>query len=218
MLKTTSNNFKKTFLLAFTRELIINSAPTDFFKLKHLLEQEKKPSEKFKTKIKEKVKLKLPKKEISEMIRIPSVPRQIQRPVKQVLPQKPLSVPRPERLPQQFAHLKPSFQKVEIDLGKLNDFVNDSKVKVIECNRPDSKIQVSGAMGTKPTNVSLSKEEIDEIIQKFSEKGKVPIDEGLNKIIVGNLVLNAIVSEEATTKFTIRKMATMPLKRPFYGR
>ncbi len=215
MLATSSSDFKKKFILEFTRELIINSSPMELFKLEHILKDEKKLENKFVSKIKEKVKLKAPKRDISreDMSRMPSVPKFIQRPSRaQPLPQKPLSVPRPRRLPPQFQHLRPTFQKAEIKLGKLDPFINDSQVKNIECNGPDSQIQVSGNMGTKPTNVTLTKEEIEEVLQKFSEKGKVPIDEGFNKIIVGNLILNAIVSEdeESETKFTITKMSSPP--------
>ena len=69
---------------------------------------------------------------------------------------------------------------------------------------------VHGSMGTKPTNLLLKKEEIDEIIKKFSEATKIPQNEGIFKAVVGKLILSAIISETIGSKFVIRKMMYGP--------
>jgi type IV secretory pathway ATPase VirB11/archaellum biosynthesis ATPase len=79
-------------------------------------------------------------------------------------------------------------------------------VKNIECSGPDEKIIVSGAMGRKPTSITLSKEQIDEIIERFSQATRIPVSEGIYKVVHGNLILSAIVSEIIGSKFIIKKM------------
>ena len=113
-------------------------------------------------------------------------------------------------MPQTFQYLKPTPTNTEIDLGRLNAFAQDPLVKVIECNGPDENIIVHGSMGTKPTNIILKKEEIDEIIKRFAEAAKIPQDEGIFKAVFGKLILSAIISETVGSKFVIRKMMYTP--------
>ena len=65
-------------------------------------------------------------------------------------------------------------------------------------------------MGTKKTNIILSREEVDQIIKKFSETTKIPIQEGIFKVVVGKLILSAIISEVIGSKFIIKKMMYAP--------
>jgi hypothetical protein len=65
---------------------------------------------------------------------------------------------------------------------------------------------VQGAMGTKKTGIVLSKEEIDETVQRFSRETRIPIQEGIFKVVVGNLIFLAIISEIVGSKFIIKKM------------
>jgi len=122
-----------------------------------------------------------------------------------------LRIPEPI-LPFTFQYLHPYPTPKEIDLGKLNPLVGDSLVRVIECNGEDEPLVVEGNMGRKITRIILSKEEIEEIIKRFSEEGKIPVRQGIYKIVVGRLIFSAIVSEIVSTKFIIRKMI-FPLKQ-----
>ena len=120
------------------------------------------------------------------------------------------------KLPPQFAYLRPyATNKIELDLGELNPFLADSAVNAIESNGPDKAVIVKGAMGTKPTNVILSEEEIENIIQVFSKKSKIPANEGAVKIVLGKYELSAIISEETGSKFIIKKLpsAQLPANR-----
>ena len=80
----------------------------------------------------------------------------------------PLIIPK-SRLSPRFQYLKPIPTKLEIDLGKLNPLIKDPLVKNIECLGPNQKIIVSGMMGRRKTDVTLSRDEIEQIIKKFSE-------------------------------------------------
>jgi len=215
MLKQTSKEFRKLFLLKFTKQLIDAYAPEDIAKLERILKKEDKKGTTIHGESKELIKSIIHEKEkelnflekkrdISERNsnlkkRFNSLRRT--RPV--------LRIPE-TRLPQTFQYLKPTATNTEIDLGRLNAFVKDPLVKVIECVGPDENIIVHGSMGTKPTSIVLKKEEIDEIIKKFAEAGKIPQDEGVFKAVVGKLILSAIISETVGSKFIIRKIMYAP--------
>ncbi|MDP3986727.1 MAG: hypothetical protein Q8P81_00705 [Nanoarchaeota archaeon] len=109
-------------------------------------------------------------------------------------------------LPETVRHIKPVPRPERINLGRLNKLLNDPFVKTIECNGPDEKIVVIGVMGRKITLISLSKEEVDDVLLVFSELGKIPLKPGLFKVVFGNLMLSAIVSEIAGSRFSIQKM------------
>ncbi|MDO8528934.1 MAG: hypothetical protein Q7S06_03530 [Nanoarchaeota archaeon] len=109
-------------------------------------------------------------------------------------------------LPPKFQYLHPYPVPKEIDLGRLNPLIKDSMVRVIECNGEDEPVIVEGTMGRKTTKIVLNKGEIDEIIKRFSEEGKIPVRHGIYRIVVGKLIFSAIISEIVSTKFMIKKM------------
>ena len=110
------------------------------------------------------------------------------------------------RLPPTVQYLKPTPMHVEVNLKKISPLVKDPLVGIIECNGPGENIYVTGTMGRKRTGIILNKEEIEEVIRTFSENTKIPIEDGMNKIVFGKLVLSAIVSEVIGSKFIIKKM------------
>jgi hypothetical protein len=125
-----------------------------------------------------------------------------------------LRIPAP-KLPKGFEHLKPMpIHGKTIDLGKLNLFLQDPKVASIEINGPDEKVFVDGVMGKKPTSVVLAKEEIDEIINKFSSATKIPASEGIYRVVFGNLMLLAIISNVIGSKFVIKKIQNQGTQIP----
>jgi len=114
-----------------------------------------------------------------------------------------------DNLPAHLQYLKPTgppTKKLDIDLGKLNPFLQDPNVREIETEGEDEVVTVKGTMGKKPTSVKLSKEEIDEILDKFSKEAKIPKTEGLFKVTLGNLILTAMVSEAISSRFIIKKI------------
>jgi len=130
-------------------------------------------------------------------------PRSISRAMK-------LSIPEPQ-LPIRFQYLKPIPGAKEISLGKLDPLLQDPRVRVIECNGPGQDVLVVGGMGTKPTGIILSSEEIEEVINRFSQAAKIPVFEGVFKVVVGKYIFLAVISEIVGSKFTIRKMvASIP--------
>ncbi len=216
--------FNEFFLIEFTKELIRNYSKIYPFEPK--VEEEKKPE---KEGIKEKVRKEIEKEEKKkELVRKKGVLslgklnlEELRKPPKKipfktplrrkhifprrVSPMKLLRIPEPT-LPPQFQYLTPAPGTEEIDLSKLNPFVKDPLVKIIECPGPGEHIFVYGAMGRKPTGIILSKEEIDDIINRFSKATKIPVIKGIYKVVVGRLILSAIISDVIGSKFIIRKM------------
>jgi hypothetical protein len=119
---------------------------------------------------------------------------------------RPLFIPEAP-LPPTVQYLQPSPTNILINLGKLEPLAQDPKVRTIECNGPDEPIIVKGSMGTRTTNIILNKNEINEVLLKFSQISKIPLSEGIFKIAAGRYVISAIVSEIVGSKFLIRKMA-----------
>jgi len=222
-----SEDFRKKFLFMFTRELINNFGKKEIIKLQSIVEEKRKieiplketprqiiqikPSPIFKREILEPQKI-IPKKiETREKIVAPTRPM-IQRQIMPPISNKILFIPEPT-LPKHLEYLKPTAtaltENIEIDLGKLNPLLKDPAVRIIE-GSPDERVRVMGTMGTRVTDIFLSKEEIESVINKFSEISKIPTIEGVYRVVVANLNLSAIISEVIGSRFVIKKIISPP--------
>lgn len=220
MLKSTTKDFRKYFLLQFTKEMI---KATDTYKT---------------LSIKKQVKITLQNKENRPPVQLyrtpPRVP--IRKVVNKMIRQKthrddrrvaqmkdeqpfenffkpdamrrgPSVLKIPElSLPQTVQYIRPVAGQKEIDLGKLNPLIRDPLVRTIECNGPDQKVVVTGAMGRKATPITLAKEDIDNVVSNFSEASRIPAQEGFYKVAVGRLIISAIISKIVGSKFIITKL------------
>lgn len=207
MLKQTSKEFRKLFLLTFTRELIRNSEPEAIFQLQKILKKESQGDKERKELVKDILKEKeknlfmIKQKNQAHILKEKQNLRNNLETLKKINPV--LKIP--ETKYQTFDYLKSDSRKPEIDLEKLNPLIQDPSVKIIECDGPGENISVRGAMGEKPTKINLNRDEIEHIIRKFSEVANVPVKEGVLKTSVGRLSFSAIVSESVGSKFVIRK-------------
>jgi hypothetical protein len=109
-------------------------------------------------------------------------------------------------LPPHIQYLRPTPMNKDIDLGKINPLINDQMVRTIECYGQDENLVVKGAMGVKKTSIILGKEEVEDIIQRFSKETKIPVQEGVFKVVAGRLIFMAIISGLVGSKFVIKKM------------
>ena len=185
MLEETSQEFRTNFLLAITKQMIIQSTPSDVWKLQAELEEEQPE-------------LLINKEPFKKSILHKRLTLPIQRP--------PLTIsskPLPPRL--QYIQPAPSQTPIELDLGKINSLIQDPAVQSIECNGSGTEITVK-TPSPKKTKIILNKEEINNIINKFSQAAKIPLEEGVFKVAIGKLVLTAIVSGVVGSKFIIKKM------------
>ena len=234
MIGSTSKEFRSLFLLKFTEGLLRNSVPKETFELKEVLPQNvvHQPIRKIILPTPKKT-----KKEIRHIIKekekkfTPISEKQI-RPLRKIKPLRPIRrrrllvkgkrLPRNSvltspatKIPAHLQYLKPLPTKENIDLAKLNSLIKDPVVRTIRCNGEDENLLVVGAMGTKKTNIILSKEEINEVIQKFSQVAKIPVSPGIFRVALGNLIFSAVVSDVISSKFIIEKMVWDDLTNPY---
>jgi len=197
MLKQNYQKFGSLFLHKFTQELIKN------YKKNYLIEE-----------------VKIPKKfEFKQVPRSPIIPlkKNSFQKVKEFLIPRGINAEKTPRvliipetkLPPQLQYLKPLPLNKEIDLGKLNQFIKNPAIKTVECNGPNEKIIITTPT-RKTTEVTLSKKEINEVIDKFSKAAKIPPNEGIFEIAFGKLMLSAIISEVIGSKFIIKKIFPKP--------
>ncbi len=231
MLEQTSKDFRASFLLMLTKEIIEHTETYKSLKIKKEIKEfdikeKKEPAltegvrkeEVRKEEIKELVKERIKKEseKISEMKKTGLLPylRTISKPMENLTQMRArikkippiLRIPEPA-LPETVSYLKPIPTSENLDLVKLSILIRDPLVKIIECNGPEENIIVIGMMGRKPTPIKLSKEEMNEILKKFSGASRIPLHEGLFKAAVGNLIMSAVISEIAGIKFVIRKIS-----------
>lgn len=133
-------------------------------------------------------------------------PREINRPA---LQQARLTIPE-QKLPIHLQYLQPTPTNKDIDLGKLTPLIRDPMVKIIDCPGPEQNLVVTGNMGIKKTGIILGRDEINDIVEKFSKESKIPVHEGVFKVVVGRFIFLAIVSEIIGSRFTLRKMIAPP--------
>ncbi len=211
MIKNSSKDFKRKFLLAFTNQLIRAHTPRYFLdqqikgRIKEVDQEKQSQETKFKT-------LKELKKEVPELFNKPYFKRTQE--IRET-PMKILRIPEP-KLPPHLQYLRPTAKSdVKINLGKLNPLLADPQVKSIECNGENQKVIVRIPQ-PKPANIQLTKEEIDNIIDKFEQESKIPADEGFYRVAVGALVFSAIISDLTGSRFLIKKIPQqkqMPQRR-----
>jgi hypothetical protein len=199
--------FKKLFLLKFTKELIKNSDPSAFIELEEIIRQQKQEKqeeeERESARIKRFVKDKGKKIENARLLTEPAKSSNLQIQKSKII-RTTLRIPSP-KLPERFQYLQPIPTNKYIDLGVLNQFLQDPNVREIECNGSDESIIVT-ANGRKRTNLFLNTEEIEEVLQRFSRAAKIPLTEGVNKIVYGQLILSTIVSDAIGSRFIIKKI------------
>lgn len=108
----------------------------------------------------------------------------------------------PQLQPQKF-QFQPTYQQEQIELGKLNPLTADNEITKIECQGAGMPILVTKASKINQTNIILTQQDIDNIIQEFSEKAKIPLISGVFRAAAGNLAISAIISEFTGSKFII---------------
>ncbi len=231
MFELVSDEVRLETLLKVVRNLIVNSRSAEIFKLTEILREnqiqtsapplvsKEEVKEIIKEEIREKVKEKLSpqkseikKENLSEETFLPGRPTHeppvvsVKKPasfgVKRVL-----KIPKVS-LPPYLSNVKPvATSKVSIDLGKLNPLVEDANVLSFETEGENEPVYVNGRMGRKPTNVKLSKVEIDEVIDRFSEMSKIPKRSGMFRVAVGKLLITAMISDSVSSRFVIEKIS-----------
>jgi len=99
-----------------------------------------------------------------------------------------------------------NIQKIDINsLVKIEFLLNDSAVQTIECPGPGKQILVYKSGVIQTTNLSLTSEEITNIMKEISEKTRIPIVSGIFKAAFSDFITTAVISEFVGTRFIIQK-------------
>ena len=112
-------------------------------------------------------------------------------------------------LPATIRDLRPTPTFTQLDLGKLNPLLKDPTLSVIICEGPNKSINVKRAgEGNRPTQIILNEQEIQDVVQRFSQETRIPFSEGAFRTIVGsNLITANIFPDNKVQNFIITKIA-----------
>jgi len=106
---------------------------------------------------------------------------------------------------------KPAVQVVQIQqptqegYGRMLNLLNDRLLSHVECFGPSIPLSVVKFGQKQRTNIVLSESEIKSFLAYISEKAKIPLEDGVFKVVVDGMLVNAIVSDAVGTKFMIKK-------------
>jgi len=124
-----------------------------------------------------------------------------------LLPQKPPALPQVPLIPlkKKEVGITEIAETGKLDLNKIEQLMADPAVVSIECNGPNKKINIKKDDSIITTE-SLTKEEINSIIESISKRTKIPI----GVMFVANfngITINAIISDIIGLRFIITKEA-----------
>ncbi|MEK6874117.1 MAG: hypothetical protein AABW91_04685 [Nanoarchaeota archaeon] len=183
------------FLREFTKELVINSIPKEY-------KEKRFEINKIKAAIEQKTNEQKEEKLIPSIFEINKGPQKTQIQITSV--QKSLIKEEPEPLEQKIYEIG-EVKKEGFFLGKITPMILDPRVISIECSGPGRFVIIRLPEKKLSTNVSLNKENINEIIDSFSQESRIPRIGGVFKAIVNNLIITAIDSPVSGPRFIINK-------------
>ncbi len=108
------------------------------------------------------------------------------------------------QIPTQTPTNVPEQTPIKINFGKIDQFLLDPAINIIECPGPDKKIKVKRQGKVMETNITLNSDEISEIISNFSKQTNAPLTQ-LFRAKLQNLSITAFLSPIAGTKFMVVK-------------
>lgn len=94
----------------------------------------------------------------------------------------------------------------DFSLGRIESILLDDSVISIECAGPGRYLLINRRGRNMPVHMSLTKQEIEDILNYFSKETRIPRIGGIFKAILNNMIITAIDSEFAGPRFIITKM------------
>lgn len=101
---------------------------------------------------------------------------------------------------------KPKPRKNLLQNVSISELMQNPVVISLECKGPNIPLIMKTRAGPSEINKVLSLEEINEIIQRFSEESHIPITE-VFRAIVNNMMITASLSNPETPQFIITKLS-----------
>lgn len=93
----------------------------------------------------------------------------------------------------------------QLGLEKISPILSDPSIVSLECPGASKPIIVNRSGRIQTTQLVLTKQEIQNIVEKISEQTKIPLLSGVFKAAFNNFIITAIVSDYIGTRFMIQK-------------
>jgi len=224
MIETSTKESRGYFLLEFTRQLIKNNKNSNISLLDLILKEKFPEKQKISQIPKEVIQAKIEKRDYfpeerqgSEVLKreLRNMPPARTNTISLIKNKKRILKIPIHRTPSNLSYMKPTTNE-KINVGKLNILLQDANVKTIEVEGSNQNAVVTGTMGRKNTNITLTKQDIEEVLNEFATRSKIPISEGITKINLGNFSLTSIKSGEEL-HIILRKVEESSVPKPFYS-
>lgn len=101
--------------------------------------------------------------------------------------------------------------KEESNLGKIEPLIKDNSIQLIECPGPGKSVLIKRYNQVNLSKIILNQDEINNIIDYFSKQTQIPVEEGILKASIGNLIISAVISEFVGSRFIINKTTPLSL-------
>ncbi|MAG39979.1 hypothetical protein CMI41_03355 [Candidatus Pacearchaeota archaeon] len=89
---------------------------------------------------------------------------------------------------------------------KIKNLLNDPSVSRIECQGPNTPLILLRRGMKQFARISLTKEEIFDILDDFTEKSHIPLVEGVVHVVVDNFEISGIYSELIRSSFSVSRI------------
>lgn len=129
------------------------------------------------------------------------LPKQIQKPIRLTKIEKKIIKPEITKV------LEKPVKKNLLQNVSINELMQNPAVVSLECKGPNIPLIMKTRAGPSEINKILSLEEINDIINKFSEESHIPIVSEVFRAIVNNMMITALLSNPEIPQFIITKLS-----------
>ena len=100
----------------------------------------------------------------------------------------------------------PMYEQIPLShFDKLNSLINNPSISSIECPGPGRNLIITQQGFIKTIPLTLTQDEINEVMMDISEKTRIPMIEGGFRATLDELIISAVISEFVGTRFYIQK-------------
>lgn len=99
-------------------------------------------------------------------------------------------------------------------LSKILPIISQPDISSVECPSPGKQLLINKYGSIQISNLSLSEEEVKQILQEVSQKTRIPVISGVFKAMFDNYIFTAVVSDFVGTRFIIQKKPAMQTPMP----
>jgi hypothetical protein len=114
----------------------------------------------------------------------------------------------PQIQPKFSKQVAPPVQNIHVILdgyGRLSNLIKDNSISTIEYSGENLPLKITRLGRTQLTNIILSNDEVNSILNYISSRTRIPIENQVFKVSLDNFLFNAVISKEIGTRFLIKK-------------